>query len=222
MYNDVVNELKSLSESVSNFCVGMEGNVSGKVSKTKFLIKASGSKLNVLGEEDLIECDIFGNQLSNLNKKPSMELGFHTWLLSFESINFVSHTHPNNTLKILCSDKAIKFSEERLFPDQVIFNGKKSCFVPYTMPGDKLTNKIKESMNLFTEKQGYVPSLILLENHGIITFGKTIDECIISTQICEKSAEIFVGVDNPKFLSLEEIEEIQTDKKENYRKSLLK
>lgn len=221
MKSDVTIQLLNLSKSASNFCVGMEGNISGKINKTNFLIKASGSKLSNLTENDLLEFNFNGVKISETDKQPSMEIGFHTYLLEFNDINFVSHTHPVNTLKILCSNNSIEFGQKRLFPDQIIFNGPKSCFVPYVMPGDKLNSSIRKSVETFINNEGTLPSLILLENHGIITIGKTIDECIISTEICEKSAEIFNGLNNPKFLSLDEINEIQSDKKEKYRKSLL-
>lgn len=210
-----------LSKSASHFCVGMEGNISGRITDTNFLIKSSGAMLGNLNKSDLLEFNLDGVKLSKTNKNPSMEIGFHIYLLGFKDVNFVSHTHPINTLKILCSGKSNDFSQNRLFPDQVVFNGSKSCLVPYAMPGEKLTNSIKKSVELFINNEGNLPSLILLENHGIITIGKTIDECIMSTQICEKSAKIFNGLNQPKFLSQNEINEILTDKKEKYRKSLL-
>lgn len=222
MQKNLIDNLKILAKESSKFCVGMEGNVSGKISDTNFIIKASGSILSDLNDADLIEFDFNGDKISKTNKKPSMELGFHSYLLKFNDINFISHTHPVNTLKVLCGYGAFEFSVNRLFPDQVVFNGPKSCFVPYRMPGDKLADIIKQSVEKFIKEEGYLPSLILLENHGIITLGSTIEECITSTQICEKSAEIFAGLENPKFLTLEEINEIQNDNKEKYRKFLLK
>ena len=130
MTTNIIQELKILSNFSSKFCVGMEGNVSGKINKTNFLIKASGSKLSNLSDDDLIEINFNGEKISNTTKIPSMELGFHMFLLGFDNINFVSHTHPVNTLKILCGKKSIDFCENRIFPDQVIFNSPKSCFVP--------------------------------------------------------------------------------------------
>ena len=69
-----------------------------------------------------------------------------------------------------------------------------------------------------------VPKVILLKNHGIITCGKTIDECIISTDICEKSADIFIGsvsLGKINFLSNKELEDLVNDKNEKYRQNLL-
>jgi L-fuculose-phosphate aldolase len=217
----------NLSKQVSKYCVGMEGNISIKT-KDGLLIKASGSKLSDLSSSDIVGFDFNGNQISNFSKKGSMELSFHLFLLGFDNVNCISHTHPTNTLKILCSDFSRIFSKNRLFPDQVVFNGKKSCLVPYAKPGEELTKSIKTYVDSFIKEEGYFPKLILLENHGIIACGKTIDECVIITEICEKSAEIFIGskmlsIDTYKikFLSEDELSDLENDKNEKYRQGLL-
>ena len=214
----------SLSKEVSKYCIGMEGNVSVKTERG-LLIKASGARLSELSYDDLVEFDMSGNQLSNPSRKGSMELSFHTFLLGFEGINYISHTHPTNTLMILCSEMCELFASNRMFPDQIVFNGKKSCLVPYAKPGEELTKLISEYVNSFIGKEGYFPKLILLKNHGIITCGGTIEECIISTEICEKSAEIFLGsimLGNINFLTDNETIDLINDKKEKYRQDLLK
>jgi L-fuculose-phosphate aldolase len=223
-FKKTITELLELSKTVSKYCVGMEGNVSGKLNTEQFLIKASGHKLSNLDSNGLIIFDFKGNQINNFNKKGSMELGFHTFLLGFDDVNFVSHTHPINTLKILSSGLSKEFANKRIFPDQVIFNGKKSCLVPYSTPGDDLTFLIKNYINFFIKNETSFPKLILLENHGIISCGKSIDECIIINEICEKSAEIFIGaktLGSINFLKESEINSLINDKKEIYRKSLL-
>jgi ribulose-5-phosphate 4-epimerase/fuculose-1-phosphate aldolase len=136
----------------------------------------------------------------------------------------VCHTHPTNTLKILCSDNIYDFSVYRLFPDQVIFNDKKSCVIPYANPGEELFKHIEDIVNKFIESEKFFPKLILLKNHGIITCGKTIEECVVATEICEKSAEIFLsGVDkmNMTYLSDLDINKLINDENEKYRKSLI-
>jgi ribulose-5-phosphate 4-epimerase/fuculose-1-phosphate aldolase len=201
----------------------MEGNVS---KKTDFgiSIKASGTKLETLTDDDIINYDFNGNQLNKLDKKGSMELGFHLYLLTENNINFISHTHPTNTLKILSSNLSELFANNRIFPDQVIFNGKKSCLVPYATPGNDLTKVIKESVLEYKNNENEFPKLILLKNHGIISCGKTIDECIIISEICEKAAEIFIDtitLGGVNFLTEDDIEKLINDKQEKYRKSLL-
>lgn len=218
------NKLISLSKDVSKYCVGMEGNISGKIDENSFLIKASGYSLSNLKPKGLVEFDLNGNQLSNFKERGSMELTFHTFLLSFDNINYVSHTHPTDTLKILCSSHSEDFANKRIFPDQVVFNGVKSCLVPYAKPGEELTELIKLHVNLFINNEGYFPKLMLLQNHGVIVCGASINECIIATDICEKAAKIFIGgigLGNTHFLSDKEINDLIIDDKEIYRKNLL-
>lgn len=216
-------DLKILSKSVSKFVVGAEGNVSKK-SNNLIYIKSSGSSLKDLDDSDIVCYDFYGNQVNNFTKKGSMELSFHMFLLKQKNINYVCHTHPVNTLKILCSDFSEEFSNKRFFPDQVVFNGKKSCLIPYKKPGNELFKYIEENVSSFQEKEKFFPNLILLKNHGIITCGKSIEECIRITEICEKSAEIFLGCLNLKsinYLSDVDIDNILKDENEKYRKSLL-
>lgn len=215
-------QIARLANDVSKYCVGMEGNVSGKLDNVIF-IKPSGAKLSNLISEDLVSFDFSGVQLGNFNRKGSMELSFHTFLLEFENINYVAHTHPTNTMKILCGLQSRAFANYRIFPDQVVFNGAKSCLVPYGKPGPELTEKIKERVNAFIEEEKYFPKVILLVNHGIITCGETAEECITASDICEKSAEIFSGIrDGIKYLTDEEVDTLLADKMEQYRQQTLK
>ena len=135
--------IKENKEKLKNY---VELKAPGK-KDSKIAIKASGAKLNRLTQDDLVFFNFNGEQLDNFTKKGSMELGFHLSLLKKDGINFIAHTHPSNTLKILCTDYAEKFSTCRLFPDQVIFNNKKSCLVPYSKPGNNLNNTINQSIN---------------------------------------------------------------------------
>jgi ribulose-5-phosphate 4-epimerase/fuculose-1-phosphate aldolase len=222
--SNINKKLIRLAENASKYCVGMEGNVSGKINEESFMIKASGHSLSKLKPSGLVRFNFNGEQLDNLTKKGSMELSFHTFLLSFENINYVSHTHPINCLKILCSNGSHSFANKRLFPDQVVFNGVKSCLVPYAKPGEELTEMIKSCVKSFVEEEKYFPKLILLENHGVISCGSSVNECIIITEICEKAADIFIGsasLSRPNFLTEKEINELVVDDKEKYRKSLL-
>jgi L-fuculose-phosphate aldolase len=214
------NDLLKLSTSLSNFVVGMEGNISKKTNDG-IIIKASGSNLRNLTESDLVSYNFKGEQTDNHNKKGSMELSFHLYLLGNYNIKYVAHTHPTNTLKILVSDKISDFANKRLFPDQVIFNGKKSCIIPYSLPGQPLTDNIKTHLNKFIDEEKCFPNLILLKNHGIIVCGNSIEECIYGTEICEKSAEIFLTNFTCDYLSNSEIDELINDEQEKYRKSLL-
>ena len=218
-------DILDLAKAVSGFTISGEGNVSVRDGDT-FLIKASGTDLISLTRDDLVRCDLDGNALEGEEKKPSMEVSFHAWILkTFSDINCVCHTHPTHTNKILCSGRISDFANKRLFPDQVVRNGTKSCVVPYATPGIPLREEIKKSVNEFVSSYGFFPKLILLKNHGIITASSSVQEAIVSTLMCEKSAEIFIGakmLNNIQFLTQGEVDAVDTHPSEKYRRSLIK
>lgn len=228
--NNIMNwELRNLGEQLSNFVVGTEGNISKRTSKG-FIIKASGHSLKYMDlDAALVSCDIAGSPLKEEGGKPSMETSFHSWIYSNSDFKFIAHTHPTNTLKILCTDYLVnEFAIRRFFPDQVVFNGEESCVVLYATPGEELTEEIKASVFEYKNKHNEFPKLLLLKNHGIICCANTAKEAVIMTEICEKSAEIFMGVKalcSPSHcldsLSDSEIKSLVNNKHEKYRKELI-
>lgn len=214
-------DLLQLAHSLSPFVVGAEGNVSQK-NQNGFLIKASGFRMSDLNHLGLIQCGFSGEPFYESIIKPSIESSFHAYLLSFPDINFIAHTHPINLLKILCSGYAKDFANKRYFPDQVVYNGASSCYVPYAHPGKKLLESIKISIEKHLDKNPF-PKVFLLQNHGIIVAAKTPNQCLIATEICEKSAEVFLGALGTSIMSeltSEQIAEIENDANEKYRSAL--
>ena len=219
----IFDDILELARSVSQFTIAGEGNVSVRDGDA-MLIKASGSTLETMTDEDLVRCDLDGNPLPDEEKKPSMEVAFHAWFYrTFPDINFVSHTHPTNTVKILCSSRFSTFGSQRMFPDQVVRNGARSCMVPYATPGPLLKDAIDIHLTEFIKRENRFPKLILLQNHGIITASASAKECAISALMCEKSAEIYIGaklLNNVSFLSPEAVADIDTNPNEEYRRKL--
>lgn len=212
-------DLIQLSTSHSPYVVGYEGNVSARYTDKTFLVKASGKRMNSLVSDDLVECSWDSVPLDS-KLRASMEAPFHSLILRKTGCNFVAHTHPPHSMRILCRNLSSTFANYRFFPDQVVFNGIKSCLVNYYHPGDELCKAIEKEYDKFVEIHGIDPKIILLKNHGIITWGKTIDECLVKTEICEKSAMIFKeDHKNICFLGKDEIKRILNDEKEKFRQN---
>ena len=218
-----MDELLELAHAIQPFTICGEGNVSCR-EEGSLLIKASGTNLDGLGYDDLVRCGMNGKPYDDEEKKPSMEVSFHAWILNtFPQINFVAHTHPTNTNKILCSERIFSFAKRRLFPDQIVRNGARSCVVPYATPGKPLRKSIEESIITFMGSEGYFPKLILLQNHGIITAGTSSKDCIASTLMCEKSAEVYIGsraMGGITYLTKEQIAEVDKSPDEKYRREI--
>jgi len=221
-----MSEILELAREISDYTICGEGNVSVRVDENTFLIKASGTSLHTLSEEDLTLCNTKGEQLDISHKKPSIETSFHAWIMkTFPKVNFIAHTHPPHTTKVLCTEPSIlyDFAEYRWFPDQIVRNGIKSCVVPYAPPGEAILRLVEKYVSKFVDKEGYFPKLILLQNHGIITASSSMKDCAAATLMCEKSAEIFVGahtLGGVHFLTPQQVADVDTCPNENYRRNM--
>lgn len=222
-----------------------EGNTSTRLSEEKFLVKASGTCLATLRETDVVECHtkpilevmnkkgltdaevdnvLFASRVDGKAKKPSVEAMFHAYLLSLPDVEFVGHTHGVAVNQILCSPRAREFAEKRLFPDDIVCCGVASVFVPYTDPGLRLSVAIRDATEAFIKKHQRQPRVILIENHGIITLGRTPESVLSAMFMAEKAARIWVGaasLGGPNFLSPQQVERIAGRPDEHYRQRAL-
>jgi rhamnose utilization protein RhaD (predicted bifunctional aldolase and dehydrogenase) len=209
-----------------------EGNVSAKLSPSQFAVKASGCSLATLTDAEVTVCNtakvlslleqkhvsdesidqaLLDTRVEAKAKKPSVEAIFHAWLLTFDDVNFVGHCHPISANQVLCSPRARDFAERRLFPDEIHYCGAASVFVPYADPGLPLAREIAERTKAFYQQNGQVPRLILLQNHGIIALGPTVEAVLACLLMANKAATVFMGaaaMGGPNFLTPAHVERI--------------
>jgi ribulose-5-phosphate 4-epimerase/fuculose-1-phosphate aldolase len=214
--NAVTSQLVRLAHQLSPFVTGYEGNVSCRLDDSRFLIKASGKRMSSLEDQDLVMCNLSGGYQGKVF--PSMEVNMHRALLSLPGVRYIAHTHPTSVLKVLCSEHEAKtFASKRLFPDQVVFNGPYSILLDYLHPGTDLGQSISDL--LVSNKLPSLPLIILLKNHGVVIAGETADQCLVATEICEKSAEIYIGcLGKRSYLTGQQIQRIVHDEMEKHRK----
>lgn len=223
-----------------------EGNVSARLSDSQFAVKASGSALATLTEQHVTICDttqviaimdervpasddfieqrLLAARVDQRARKPSLEAMFHAYLLSLPGIEFVAHCHPLSANQVLCSPRGRDFAERRMFPDEIVYCGPRSVFVPYTDPGLPLAREIEQRTAEFCEASGHPPRLILLQNHGIIALAPTWQSALACAMMCNKAAAIFAGaaaMGGPNFLSAAQTERIATRRDEVHRQSAL-
>ena len=159
MPNSITQDILNLSHEIGRDDRGLamlgEGNTSGRVSEDTFAVKASGTCLGTLKEEDLVECRLslllplleresmtdqeieaalLAARTDTKAKKPSVEAVFHAYLLSLPGIRFVGHGHATTVNQVLCSVRARDFAEHRMFPDEIVCCEVASVYVPYTNP----------------------------------------------------------------------------------------
>ncbi|WP_442506835.1 class II aldolase/adducin family protein [Novipirellula sp. SH528] len=237
---------RELGDPSEHLAILGEGNTSAKIDDDTFWVKASGSCLQTLASDDVVSChvapllkmldrddltdqqiedELFACRTDDKSKKPSVETLFHAYLLTLPDVNFVGHTHSISVNQILCSPMAEKFATCKLFPDEIVCCGAESVFVPYTDPGLMLSKTIRDRTQQFIEKYGAPPRVILLQNHGLITLGKSPAAVKAAMLMAHKSAEIFVGaaaLGGPIFMSDEDVDRIANRIDEHYRQRALK
>jgi rhamnose utilization protein RhaD (predicted bifunctional aldolase and dehydrogenase) len=223
-----------------------EGNTSARLDADTFLVKASGTSLGTMREEDLVECRfatllplmdkteltgaeidaaLLASRVDPQAKKPSIEALFHAYLLTLPETGFVGHTHAIAVNQILCSPRAREFADRRIFPDDIVCCGVASVFVGYMDPGLKLAQEIRRQVEGFIRQRQRQPRVILLGSHGIITLGRTPEAVLSAMLMSEKSARIWQGaaaLGGPVFLSEADVERIAGRPDEHYRQKALR
>jgi rhamnose utilization protein RhaD (predicted bifunctional aldolase and dehydrogenase) len=225
-----------------------EGNTSCRLDDDTFLVKASGSSLANLREDQLVACRfsallpllktngmtdaevekaLLDSRVDSSAPKPSVEAVFHAYFLSLPGIDVVGHTHPVAVNSILCAGDAAgkRFANERRFPDEIVCCGAKSVLVPYVDPGTILAQKIRDETNTFINAENRPPRIILLQNHGLIAIGASIGSVLAATLMAEKTAQIFLGaamLGEPVGLTPQNVARIDSRPDEHYRQRMLK
>ncbi len=223
-----------------------EGNTSTRLDEKTFLVKASGTSLGTLKEEELVECRfadiaalmekkglsdaevdaaLMDARVDKSGRKPSVEALFHGYFLSLPDIEFVGHTHAPAVTGILCSPRAREFATQRIFPDEIVCCDVESVFVPYTDPGLQLCHAIRTATEEFRQRLGRVPRVVLIQNHGIVTLGRSVEAVLAAMLMAEKTARIWTAaatLGGPNFLSAQNVARISGRPDEAYRRKVLK
>lgn len=223
-----------------------EGNASTRLGPHKFLVKASGSCLGNLTRRDVVECraaellalldqrgvsdtvinsTLMAARVDGHAKKPSVEALFHAYCLTLPDVEFVGHAHAPSVNSILCSPRAREFATKRTFPDEVVCCDVESVFVSYTDPGLPLAREIRKRTQLFIKNHARAPRVILLQNHGIIALGRTVDAVLAAMLMAEKAAQIWLGaaaLGGPTFMTRKHILRIAGRADEQVRRKALR
>ncbi|MBS4194243.1 bifunctional aldolase/short-chain dehydrogenase [Lederbergia citri] len=102
-----------------------------------------------------------------------------TLLHAFLPFNHVDHTHPDAIISICCADNGKEIAKE-IFGDRFVW-------VPYIRPGFTLSKMIAEGV-----KNNPNAELVLMEKHGLVTWGETSQESYAKTISMINEAENYI------------------------------
>jgi len=216
----------------SRLALGSEGSVAAMLPNGTFAVSAAHASLARLESCSLVEFDLAKTQallaleevtaekLAEAQTNPAApapcaDALAYADLFAWEGIRFAAHTQPIPVNQIICSPRARQFSDRRNLPSEILACGQASVLVPFMPPGLLLAKEIRRKIALWRDRYKTVPQLILIQNHGMIALGETVEQVKILTEMAVKSAEIFVGaamMGGPEFLKPNYVVQIDATK----------
>ncbi|WP_235988839.1 bifunctional aldolase/short-chain dehydrogenase [Aquibacillus kalidii] len=103
-----------------------------------------------------------------------------TLLHAFLPFKQVDHTHPDAIISIACADNGKEIAKE-IYGDRFVW-------VPYIRPGFKLSKMIAEGV-----QQNPNAELVIMEKHGLVTWGETSEESYNKTISIIQEAEDYIN-----------------------------
>ena len=157
----------SIKMSKIGLVAGTWGNISARVDQHRMIITPSGVSYDVLKSEDMVLANI--HDLSYEGKlKPSVECPLHAEIYKARpEINAIIHTHSINASSIAAARKDIP----PILDDMVQIVGGSIRITEYTLPGSEQMAK-----------------------DGPVCLGRNLNEALITSQIVEKAAKVFIDV----------------------------
>ncbi|HZW40432.1 MAG TPA: class II aldolase/adducin family protein [Ignavibacteriaceae bacterium] len=161
------------------FVAAYDGNLSCRTEKGNILITRSAICKGEVTEKDIIEIDIEGNKISG-EGRISTEVKIH--LNAYhkrKDLNAVIHNHPPYSTAAASIKEEIP---ENIFPEVILLLGK-IARCSYATPS---TESLAESMNRYIDKT----NIFLLNNHGAVTLGSSIEDAYYKMEKLEHTMKI--------------------------------
>ncbi len=219
-----------------------EGNTSADIGDGTFWVKGSGKEMATADEssfarisldhvmqllsndylsDEQIQAGLLAARLDQNAPKPSVETFLHAISIREGGAKWVAHSHSVAVLKILCSQMGAEPFLHSIFPDQIVVCGAEPLVVPYVDPGFILAITVRDELRKFMDRTGQPPRVMLMINHGIVTFGQTSREALNAMLMADKWARVLEGTfafGGPHYLVDTQVERIETRIDEVYRR----
>ncbi len=188
-----------------------EGNLSIQLEDSKVLITPSGVSKGFLTTDQLIILNSDWSPIYPKVPKITSEFKLHKTIYENTGYTAVCHAHPPYSTSFAASSKGIPSC---LLPEMILSVGA-IPLVPYAAPS---TEGVGKNIIPFL-KDGY--EVFLLQNHGVLTLGKTLTDAYFKMEMVEHYSKIvhlnFLSGD-VKLLTKNEIEELNTIRNNLWKK----
>ncbi|HPD55911.1 MAG TPA: class II aldolase/adducin family protein [Smithellaceae bacterium] len=162
---------------------GSGGNVSARIDDTTMAITPSGVKYQELSLNDICIIGFDNKEIAvKKGRKPSIESGMHSVIYQKRpEINAIVHTHQTYGSVFAILNLPIP----ALFDEVSWALGKIIQVVPYALSGSRelaanVGAKLSNNANAY-----------IIQNHGILALGKTMNQALLHAELLEKAAQIY-------------------------------
>ena len=157
------------------------GNVALRV-EDKILVTPSAMAYDTMLPEDIVIVDIEGNVIEG-NRRPTSDLKAILYILKhMPEVNAVIHTHqPKAVALSLICDKLSIISTTMV--DEV--KGEVNV-APFTISSD-------EGMGIQTVEHAGKALCVILKNHGVMAYGKSLEQALSAAIYLEESCDIYIS-----------------------------
>lgn len=161
------------------FTPGTSGNLSVRLDSKFVLATPTGVSKSMLSKEDMVIVDVDGRQYSG-SRKVTSEIGMHLAVYNRRpDISAVVHSHPPIATAFACAGRSL---DEPLCSEAVMSLGT----VPLARYATTGTEEVAHSLAEFILDH----EAILMANHGVVTYGKTLMDAFMKMETVEHFAQI--------------------------------
>ncbi len=174
-------DLKRFSRWLSRlgFTPGTSGNLSVRLDSERLLVTPTGVSKGLIKASDMVIVDLDGRLLAGARKVTS-EISMHLAVYRQRAeIHAIVHSHPPIATAFACSGRAL---DEILCQEAVMTVGRVPL-APYATTG---TDEVAASMRPFLTDH----DAILLANHGVVSYGKTLLDAFMKMETVEHLAHV--------------------------------
>src|SRR6476659_4411161 len=166
---------------LKGFCAGNEGNHSYRLGEDRILCTPSLISKGKLKADDMCIVDLTGKQISGKRKRTS-EILLHLAIYKERpDVKAVIHSHPPHATAFAVAGVELPTC---IHPEAEVFLGPVKT-AKYVTPGDK---RLGESIVPYIKDS----NTILLQNHGVVCYGKDLEQTYYQLEIVDAYARILL------------------------------
>jgi L-fuculose-phosphate aldolase len=182
------------------FMPGTSGNLSVRLDRHRLLVTPTGASKYLLKKEDMVVVDLEGRQLAG-SRRVTSEIGMHlTIYRQREDVEAVVHAHPPIATAFACVGWAL---DEMLCQEAAMTLGT----VPLASYATTGTPEVAASLEPFLADH----QVILMANHGVVSYGSTLLDAFLKMETVEHLAEIRLAahkLGSPNILKQEQLDQL--------------